>query len=52
MHAQGPGVGVVDHMTDQLAEQDTRSYSERVSDAMYELMSVDKNRSDVSLSLP
>ena len=50
-HTQGPAVSVVDHMTDRPAKQDTRSYSEHVSGAKYELMSINKNRAYVSLSL-
>ena len=50
-HAQAQEVGVVDFMTDRPAEQDTRSYSDRVSGSKYELTRIDKNRADVSSSL-
>ena len=45
-HLQGLAVGTVNRMTDRPAEQDTRSYS-HVSGAKYELMRIDKNRTDV-----
>ena len=42
MHAQAPEVDMVDCMTEQPAKQDTRSYSDRVSGAKYELMRIDR----------
>ena len=51
VHAQALEVGVVDCMTNRPAKQDTRSYSECVSGAKYELTRIDKNRADVSSSL-
>ena len=49
MHAQAPDVGAVDHMTDRPAEQDTRSYSDRVNGAKYELTRINKSNADVAI---